>query len=67
MSPALYKNAATATQYPIRQQRARKGTSGQKRSVGMVATAWLATLMHATATCPDQVLSAVQVLVGILV
>ena len=48
---ALYRKAATATQYTTRQQIARKGSSGQKRSVGMAATAWLATLMHATATC----------------
>jgi hypothetical protein len=50
MSPALYRKAATATQYTTRQQSATNGTSGQNNRVGMVATAWLATLMHATAT-----------------
>lgn len=50
MSPALYRNAATANQYMTKQHRARNGTSGQNSSMGMVATAWLAILMHATAT-----------------
>lgn len=51
MSPALYRHAATAIQYANSSTVAAKGSSGKSSSDGSAFTAWLATLMHATATC----------------
>ncbi len=51
MPPALYSPAATASQYAKSNTVAAKGSSGNSSSAGIAFTAWLATLMHAIATC----------------
>ena len=51
MVPALYRKPATTTQYTMRHTVMMKGRIGKKKRLGMVLTAWLATLMQATATC----------------